>query len=231
MSQHYHIASTRKLNAALVSEAKSKGIFIDDKDLLQIDLLDTPTLAQQIANNTLPLVFTSQYAVQAVVQIIKNHDLTLPSKQAYCIEGKTETLTREAGFDVIDTATDANNLAHKLASTQVAKHLLHLSANIRLDGWKTFLQTHQIEVDTLEVYHKNVHPRQLQADDGVLFFSPSQVDAFWSFNSLEPTTPAFCIGQTTATHVAGLYHKNIQIAPQANEQALLNTVYNYFNLL
>jgi uroporphyrinogen-III synthase len=231
LSQQYHIASTRKLNAALVSEAKSKGIFIDDKDLLQIDLLDTPTLAQQIANNTLPLVFTSQYAVQAVHQLIQKHALTMATKQAYCIAGKTETLAREAGFELLDTANDANHLAQQLALAQSTKHLLHLSANIRLDGWKTFLQTHQIEVDTLEVYHKNVHPRQLQADDGVLFFSPSQVDAFWSFNSLEPTTPAFCIGQTTATHVAGLYHKNIQIASQANEQALLNTVYNYFNLL
>ncbi len=230
MSQQYHIASTRKLDATLVSEAKSKGIFIDDKDLLQITLLDTPALAQQLANNTLPLVFTSQYAVQAVTQLIQKHALTLASTQAFCIAGKTETLARQAGFELLDTATDANNLAHKLASSQTHKSLLHLSANIRLDGWKTFLQTHQIEVDTLEVYHKNVHPRQLQADDGVLFFSPSQVDAFWSFNSLEPTTPAFCIGQTTAAHVAGLYHKNIQIAPQANEQELLNTVYNYFNI-
>jgi len=231
LAHEYHIGSTRKLDALLIHEAKVKGITIDDKDLIQIEFPDSPDIAKQLSENKDPIVFTSRHAVTALEKLVNQYRIRLQSNQAFAIEGKTSQAASKAGFDLLATAPDSGVLAQKIISLQKVKRLLHLSANIRLDGWKKLLTENGIEINTLEVYHKEINTGLFRTDNGVLFFSPSQVDAFWKENNLTKDAPAFCVGETTANRVAELQHSNIQVAEQSSEKEILNTVYRYYNLI
>lgn len=44
-------------------------------------------------------------------------------------------------------------------------------------------------------------PKKVGNLDGVLFLSPSQIDAFFAVNTLPENVPAFCIGNTTARYL------------------------------
>ena len=88
-----------------------------------------------------------------------------------------------------------------------------------------------IQIIACEVYQKKQLKKKVGQFDGVLFFSPSQFDAFIAANELKPDIPAFCIGRTTATHVAKFNHKNIIVSKQASEEAILKSVYNFFKKL
>lgn len=229
MDATYHIACTRVIDAQLKQEALQKGFVVDDKDVLHIDFLDTPSLVDTLTNNTFPLVFTSQYGVLAVVELINKHHIALQQKSAFCISGKTAKLATEAGFSIVETAPNAELLAAKIAALKPTASLLHLSANMALTHWKTFLAAHQLVVNTVEVYHKTIQTQTFAKADAVMFFSPSQIDGYLKSNSLLPSTPAFCIGETTAKHLLQTQHKNTHVANEPSEQALLNHVYHYFN--
>lgn len=224
-----HIACTRIMDAQLKQQALQQGFVVDDKDLLHIELLNTPHVIDTVKNNIHPIVFTSQYGVMAVVDVVKKNNLTLHNSTTYCISGKTAKLAAEAGFTVLDSAPNSAILAGKIAAAQPQITLLHAGANLALTNWKTFLDTHQIQVTTLEVYHKTLKPEPFEKVDAVLFFSPSQIDAFLQSNVLANETPAFCIGETTAKHLLQTQHKNTLVATEPSEQALLNQVYQYFN--
>jgi uroporphyrinogen-III synthase len=85
-----------------------------------------------------------------------------------------------------------------------------------------------IETEFCAVYEKALSSVKVRDADGIAVYSPSQVDAFLSANALDPTTPAFCIGTTTAGHLKALGHEQIQIAPQSSTESILQTVFEYF---
>ena len=87
-----------------------------------------------------------------------------------------------------------------------------------------------ITIQAVEVYHKAFSPAEIPAFQGILFFSPSQITSFLSKNHLESQIPAFCIGATTATFLKNQGHKNIHIATAPSPTAVLEKVYQYFNL-
>ncbi len=229
MHQPYHIACTRVIDTHLKQEAFNRGFIVEDKDVLHIELLDSVELVDVLKNNTSPLIFTSQYGVMAVVELIKKHQLSLVQQEAYCISGKTAKRATEAGFTILETAPNSELLAAKIAALKPNSALLHLGANLALTNWKTFLDTHHIQVQTMEVYHKTIQAQTFEKADAVLFFSPSQIDGYLKSNALSPTTPAFCIGETTAKHLLQTQHKNTHVATEPSEQALFNHVYQYFN--
>lgn len=231
MSQEYYIGCTRKLEPSLIDEAKSKRIAIHDRDLIQVELISSPVVAQRLRENTAPLVFTSRHAVTAVGKLINQYHISLQTKKAFAIEGKTSQLALEAGFELLATAPDSGMLAQRIVSFQNLPQLLHLSTNIRLHEWKKILVENRFVINTLEVYHKTINPGIIRADDGVLLFSPSQAVAFFNESDLPKYAPAFCIGATTADKVAELLHTNIQVSEQPSEKEILHTVYRYYNLI
>jgi uroporphyrinogen-III synthase len=85
-----------------------------------------------------------------------------------------------------------------------------------------------IQTDFCEVYEKALAPRPVAEAEALIFYSPSQVDAFLDMNKLDKKTPAFCIGATTAAHLKALGHEHIYIAPKPATEALLTTVFDYF---
>lgn len=86
----------------------------------------------------------------------------------------------------------------------------------------------RIPMQILEVYEKIPRPRKIETFDTVLFFSPSQVDAFLLENSLFPETPIFAIGNTTSAHLKRLRYQNVITAPESSEESMIATVIAHF---
>jgi uroporphyrinogen-III synthase len=59
---------------------------------------------------------------------------------------------------------------------------------------KNFLSKKNIELKTINVYEKKISPKKIDFDyDGILFFSPSQIESFFQKNFLKENIIIFCI--------------------------------------
>ncbi len=205
------------------------NINILDQDFLLISHLDNPSLVETLQNNQHPFVFTSINAVNATACLIKNYGITLKTNSCYCISGKTSACAKQSGFNSLSDAKDATSLADAIISGN-ENAVLHCTGNLTKQDLYNLLQEAGLEIAICQVYQNNILPVKVPSFDGVMFFSPSQIDAFLTVNELHSQIPAFCIGNTTAEHLAKFSHQNIVISSQSNEQAMLHKVYEYYKI-
>lgn len=218
-----HIVCTRSLKHELIAVAKSAGIFISAIKFLQIKTISTAEFEDIILSSEFPLVFTSTHAVHAVSTL----KARLNNRTVFALDGNTSASAKSAGFKILATAPDATSLAIQIAAQRI-KAILHCTTVNRRDELKIGLESCNITYQAIEVYEKEFTPKKVDPFDGIMFFSPSQIDAFLTKNKLSPDLPAFCIGATTAQHLANLQHKNILKADQASAVQLVQTVLKYY---
>jgi uroporphyrinogen-III synthase len=223
----YRVVCTRKLDDKWKELALQKGIILESYDFLEIKPKAPETFQQAIEQNSAPFVFTSAHAVKAVAALLAAHPDILKTNDCFCIEGTTRNEAADVGFHIVKAAKDAKTLAQCIIDAGV-RRVLHCSSLNRRQELTETLAAAGIEAEFCAVYEKALSPVKVGALDGVAFFSPSQVDAFLSANSLDQTTPAFCIGETTAAHLEALGHDNIHIAPQSGTESTLQTVFEHF---
>jgi uroporphyrinogen-III synthase len=218
-----HIVCTRKLSAELIIRAASNGIIVRDIDLLDIQPIHVVKFESALLQSQLPLVFTSAHAVQAIAPLMEK----ISNQTAFAIEGNTSEVAKANGFNLLGIAANATQLAHAIAAKNV-NSVLHCTTAHRRNELENGLANYGIGYSTLYVYEKNLTPQKIDSFDGIMFFSPSQVDAFLIANELEIRTPAFCVGSTTANHLKEQGHQHIVIAEQASAEQLIETVLKFY---
>ncbi|MFM2225580.1 MAG: hypothetical protein RJA07_1782 [Bacteroidota bacterium] len=222
------ILSTKKIDAELKQFAFKNGINIVDYNFLEYTYLDTKEIVLAIAENKNPFVFTSQHAVNAVTILINKYNISLLNKTCFTINGATTHLALANGFEVIDTATNSIALAEKIIHKK-KQQVLFCCGNIRLQHLNEILTKNSILIAEIEVYRKILMPIKIDGKiDGILFFSPSQIDAFMLKNSLPLDTPAFCIGDTTAKYLQLKNHLNFMIAKSQSVTNVIKTAIDYY---
>ena len=65
--------------------------------------------------------------------------------------------------------------------------------------------------------------------DGILFFSPSAVESFFSLNEVGSNTILFAIGNTTAEAISQKVKNKIIIAESPGKEALVKEMLKYFS--
>lgn len=225
--QRYKVVCTRKLDNHWIKLALQKGIILQSYDFLEIREKAPETFQATIEQNTAPFVFTSAHAVKAVAALLAIHRDVFKIKDCFCIEGATSATATKAGFHVLNTAKDAKSLARCIIGAGV-KRVLHCSSLNRRKELAEALSTAGIQTEFCAVYEKALAPVKVDEFDGVAFYSPSQINAFLQANNLDKTTPAFCVGTTTAAHLKSLGHGQIFIAPQSSTESILQTVFEHF---
>ncbi len=218
MKTKIHIASCRKIKAANKQNALDQDIWIDDVDLLQIDYATKIELPKQ---NFDAVVFTSQHSLKAIVA------LKLETKKCFCIEGETSKLALENGFNVIATAPTSKLLAQEILKYDI-KSILFFCGDEHLEEWIFDLEEKNISVEKCVIYFKMLIPHQFENINGLMFFSPSQVEAFLMKNELKTVTPDFSIAETTAAFLHQKGFQNIIIAKLKTEESVIDSVINYF---
>lgn len=226
-----HILSTKILDEAIIQQAASENIVIDCMSFIQIKTTDTTELQQQIvaalAKNEY-VIFTSANAVEAVAKAVR----AKPRLKAFCISGKTKKSVAEnfPGSIVVADATNGADLAEKIIDHKI-DNVVFFCGNKRLDTIPGALKAQQIELTEIVVYETQPTPHKIGREyDGVLFFSPSAVESFFSINNPAQCPAAFSFAASTYNALHSII-KEIIISQTPSEQGMLNAVIDYYKNL
>ncbi len=90
-------------------------------------------------------------------------------------------------------------------------------------------------INRYEVYQTFLTPRKIKnlSDyHGIIFFSPSGVQSFFSKNKIQNNTKTeiFAIGKTTAKFISNFLHKKIWIPKKTSLKEVFSLVKNFYNV-
>ena len=232
MTNRIQILSTRPLHETLLQEAKQAGIDIDEISFIETTPIQSPSLQSEIdeaLQQSITAVFTSMNAVEAVADQIKGKK---PSWKIYCIGTTTQQLVvTYFGQDAIaGTANDAATLAKLIIEDQPKGKLIFFCGDQRRDELPEILATNSMEVKEIIVYQTTAIQHRIQKTfEGILFFSPSGVESFFSSNQLTQKTILFAIGNTTAKEIKKHSNNQIVISNEPGKENLARRMMEFFN--
>jgi uroporphyrinogen-III synthase len=226
------VLSTRPLPALLIDVAAKEGITIDGIPFIRTEEVEDEGLRQQVrelAKRPLVAVFTSTNAVEAVIGWIG----TAKEWTIFCTGGATRQLVDryfcEAPAAV--TGETAKALAEKIIGWGGTKELFFFCGDLRREELPRALQEAGIRVDELVVYRTTPTPRTVEGSyEGVIFFSPSAVESFFSANRIPAETPLFAIGSTTAATIQRSCSNPVIISEQPDVVILIRQVIEYYQI-
>jgi uroporphyrinogen-III synthase len=225
-----NILSTRPLNNEIIDKAAQQNVSIDCISFIQTKPVQNIGLEKRIhklSEEKITAVFTSMNAVDAVKEY-------LPKKPKWDIFSIGQT-TKEliAGFfgeeHIIATANDASALADIIIEKKI-KEVVFFCGDQRRDELPEKLREKGIKVEEVEVYSTIANAEKIsKIYDGVLFFSPSAVESFFSVNEIASNTILFAIGNTTAEAISQKVKNKIIIAERPGKEALVKEMLIYFS--
>lgn len=228
-SNSIRILSTRALDESLIQKAASFNITVDAENFIETTASvseEKAAFIQQLSRQSITAVFTSMNAVVAIAPFVKTDTVW----RIYCIGNATKTFTEKylPKSELAGTAAYAEELA-KLIIGNKEKQVYFFCGNIRRDVLPSALAVHQIACEETVVYSTSLVTKKISGRyDGILFFSPSAVESFFSANQLPAATVVFAIGKTTADAAAGFTANKIISANETSKEALLQTAIAYF---
>lgn len=231
MEKPVNILCTRPIDQSLINSARSKGNFIDVLSFIETTPLKTITLQQEIEDalgSAATVVFTSMNAVEAVAAYLDGHQ---PQWKIYSIGTTTDQLINKYFGEglVTGTAFNAADLAALIVKDSLTEKLIFFCGNQRRDELPAILRNNNIAVTEIEVYQTTAVPHKIdKAYDGILFFSPSAAESFFSNNTVSPQTILFAIGNTTADAIKFFSDNKIIIADTAGKENLVKQMIAYF---
>lgn len=233
----YKILSTKKLEASLSEKAKQNNIEIVEQPAISIHTISTKEKWQEIYHyaeaGSQYVVFTSTYSVQAIKSFLHFYVKTTADQwKIFSLSGRTKESIEEHPDlfgEIIDTGRDASSLAKKIIEHKV-KEIIFFCGNKRRDELPDALKEAGIVVKEVIVYN-TTETAQLAPDnvDGVLFFSPSAVNSFFTANKLKKNTVCFAIGKTTAKWVSQFANNKTIISELPNQEGVLAAVIRIFH--
>ena len=232
MQNRTQILSTRPLHETLLQEAKQAGIDIDELSFIETSPIQSPSLQSEIdeaLQQSITAVFTSMNAVEAVADQINGKK---PCWKIYCIGTTTQQLVvTYFGQDAIaGTANDAAALAKLIIEDQPKGKLLFFCGDQRRDELPEILQQNSIKLKEIIVYQTTAIQHRIQKlYEGILFFSPSGVESFFSNNQLTKKTILFAIGNTTAKEIKKHSDNEIVVSDEPGKENLARKMMEYFN--
>ena len=233
----YKVLSTKKLEASLIEKAKQNNIEIIEQTAISINKIHTKEKWREIHHyaeaGSQYVVFTSRHAVQAIKSFLHVYvnSMTVQWK-IFSLSGRTKDSIEEhldLFGEIIDTAQDASSLAKKIIDHKV-EDVIFFCGNKRRDELPDALKKASIVVKQVIVYN-TTETAQLATDDvdGILFFSPSAVNSFFTVNSLKRNTVCFAIGKTTAKWVSLFSNNKTIISELPNQEGVLAAAIKTFH--
>jgi uroporphyrinogen-III synthase len=225
-----NILSTRPLNEIIINEAAEQNVLLDCIPFIETEPVNTPELKEKIyglSEQNITAVFTSMNAVEAVKEY-----LNLKTGWKIFSIGQTTKELIEDFFgkeSIAGTADDAGTLADVIIERN-PKEVFFFCGDQRRDELPEMLTANNISVEEIVVYRTLATPEQtLKHYDGILFFSPSAVESFFSANTIDNNSIVFAIGSTTATAVKQRVNNQIVVADKPGKEALVKKMLKYFS--
>jgi uroporphyrinogen-III synthase len=222
MTKQINILSTKKLLP------NQKQVLLDANFIvIEEDFIETNIKNFELSKVNDNLIFTSQNAVQSILQHPKCEDLK--SKDVFSIGMKTKDLLTENGFNVVAYTGYAADLAEIISLIYSEESFTFFSGNLRRDVLPNTLKENGIIFNEIEVYETKITSKKITKKlDGILFFSPSAVESYFKLNTIKDET-CFCIGETTAEALENKKVKTIVIADKPSVENVIAEVVEYYN--
>lgn len=214
-----HVAGTKSLlSTKTLTPAQKELILNAGIGLVEKEFISIVPLNFQL--NSIPenIIFTSKNAVKAIL----DHPAVsqLRTRNVFCVGEKTAALLKENDFTVVKAADYGNILADAIVKDYQKEDFLFFCGKNRHPALPDTLKANGVRLIEIEVYDTLLEPKKIdRIFDGVLFFSPSAVQSFYSENTAEESI-AFCIGKTTASE-AEKYTGNIVVANKPTTENLI----------
>ena len=230
MNKALTILSTKLLDEQWVAAAEAAGISIEQKSFIKT----TPILNEQLANHVkalasqqLVVVFTSVNAVTAVHSLLNDAQ---PRWTVHCLSGATLNTVRYLlpGCHISANAPNATELAETIIRA-FERSVVHFCGNRRLPTLRMTLDDESIDDHEVIVYETMLTPHTVDSEyDGIMFFSPSAGDSFFSANKPDRNTPLFAIGSTTAIELNEHQHP-VYISDAPTQESMIQKITEHFN--
>lgn len=226
-----NILCTRPIPDELLSMAKRKGVNIEILSFIDTVSIDTIDVQQEIENSFLKsatVVLTSMNAVEAVATYLEDQE---PDWQIYTMGVTCKELVKEYfGEDSIaGTASSAKELAELIVEDSNTSEVIFFCGDQRRDELPSILESNNIEVFEIEVYHTIPTPHKISKHyDGILFFSPSAVRSFFQKNKSEPNSIFFAIGETTSQEIEKFTKNKVIVSSESGKESLVKEMLEFF---
>lgn len=223
MTKQINIVSTKML-----LPNQKQYLFDANIHLIEEDFIETKIKNFELSKVNDNLIFTSQNAVQSILQHPKCNELK--SKNVFSVGMKTKDLLTENGFNVIAYTGYASDLAEIISLIYSKESYTFFSGNLRRDVLPNTLKENGIVINEIEVYETNITSKKIkEKTDGILFFSPSAVESYLKLNTIKDEI-CFSIGETTAEALENKKTKNIIIAVKPTvENVIIEVIEHYKN--
>ncbi|WP_300601478.1 uroporphyrinogen-III synthase [Niabella sp.] len=218
-----HILSTKLLDEVLIRQAGTR-VQLDCSSFLQTQPVAPEQVAMLMADVSLSeqtVIFTSANAVKAVAAALTDS----PEWKVFCIEAATRKKVQELfpGTTIAASAPNGAQLVKKIIE-QAPDQVVFFCGNLRLDTIPDGLKKNGIPCREKIVYETIKTPVPINRHyDGILFYSPSGVESFFSLNEINPATRAFSIGPST-TRALKEYTSNIVEAMQPDVEQMIRLI-------
>jgi uroporphyrinogen-III synthase len=225
------ILSTGSLDQPLTEAAAERHISIETIPFIVTKPLESAVLQpilKPLTQQAAYVVFTSTHAVEAVA----NNLQSLPANWTFfCIGHATRKLVAKQFGDssIAAVADNGAALAQEIIKYGVAKELVFFCGDHRRNELPDQLRASGTKVREIITYETKLTPQKLSRHyEGILFFSPSAVESFFSANAVSPHTVLFSIGQTTAKALQEHSENKIVVANKPDKADVMKKVFEYF---
>lgn len=224
------ILSTRLLAQPLIDKAMAHGIRVDAVPFIDISFTEAEILQAQIQpilTQSATVVFTSSNAVKSVARFLNGAQ---PDWKIYCLSTATKDAVIGAfgEHSIVATANDGTDLAQLIVANAAINDVVFFCGNLRRNIIPDVLQQQGKTVTEILAYHTVVTPQIIhQTYNGVVFFSPSAVDSFFSVNTIPKETICYAIGKTTADSIKKRAPQNpLQTSVTPSGEAITDLIIN-----
>jgi len=238
MAHTSSVLITRELSCSQKTFAESLDLSVIEEPALSITFRNNWSSVQQALDESEKIVFafTSQNGVKGFKQF-RDAGIQFPgTPPVYAVGGKTAEALHDIGFvDVsVPDQQDGVGLAHHIIddflSTPELKDatVLHFCGDKRRDELRHFVTESEIDVKDIVVYQTELNQMNLPSEpvDGILFYSPSSVQAFRQSGGFRQSNlpELFAIGPTTGEELSIESGKHVHISPQPDTEVFLRFV-------
>lgn len=222
----FEILSTKILDRKLVSD----DWILDEIPFIEVKEIEDETIKRkilQLADQNVVAVFTSSHAAEIIGKYVTKKTLW----KIYCIGSKTKEklLHFFSQGSIADTAESASDLAWKIMKDISVNSVVFFCSSRRRDELPEILVQNGIGLEEVMVYETIATPKMINKEyDGILFFSPSGVESFFSVNKLKDNTACFAIGETTASSIEQYTTNTIITCAKPTRHDILDSLNSHF---
>lgn len=232
-NEGHKILVTRELSDTQKTFAEELGLNVVIEPAIRFEFRkEWSSVVSTIEESSTPIFsFTSQNGVEGLKRLL-NEGYTLPEKSVYyAVGGKTAAALEELGFNaVVPQLQYGEHLGRKIITDVKLADLndatvIHFCGNRRRDEMRQVLEDSDISVKDIVVYKTVLNQMEINLDniEGVLFYSPSAVEAFRKSGGFRQNDlpELFAIGQTTGQELSIETGRNVHISPVPDTEQFL----------